>query len=94
MIDPQPLDPLAAFLGQEVVLDTQGPLVYIGRLLDIGPAFLTLADADVHDTNDSRASKDLYILESRTLGIHVNRSRVAVARAQVASISFLRDVAD
>jgi hypothetical protein len=81
-------------MGEEVVLDTQGPLIYIGRLVETGATFVGLADADVHDTNDSRASKDLYILESRDLGVRVNRMLVIVMRSEIASASLLRDVAD
>jgi hypothetical protein len=87
-------DPLAAFLGQEIVLDTQGTLIYIGTLREIGPVALILDNADVHDTNDSRATKDLYILESRALGVRINRAVVVVMRSHVASVSFLRDVVD
>jgi hypothetical protein len=81
-------------MGEEIVMDTQGPLIFIGRLVETGPTHVALADADVHDTNDSRASKDLYILETRDLGIRVNRTLAVVMRSQVASVSLLRDVAD
>jgi hypothetical protein len=81
-------------MGDEVVLDTQGPLIFIGRVVEVGPTYLALAEADVHDTNDSRASKDLYILETRDLGVRVNRALVVVMREVVASVSLLRDVAD
>jgi hypothetical protein len=87
-------DPLARFQGEEVVLDTQGPLIFIGRLMEVGAGHVVLVDADVHDTNDSRASKDLYVLETRDLGIRVNRAMVMVMRGEVASVSFLRDVVD
>jgi hypothetical protein len=87
-------DPLARFTGEEVVLDTQGPLIYIGRLVEVGATYVAMVEADVHDTNDSRASKDLYILETRDLGVRVNRSLVLIMRSQVASASLLRDVAD
>ena len=90
---PQP-DPLAGFLQQTVVLDTQGPLIYIGTLQNISGAWLILRDADVHDTNDSRASKDLYLVETRDLGVRVNRGMVMVMRSQVASVSLLQEVVD
>jgi len=87
-------DPLAGFLGEEIVIDTQGPLIFIGRLAEVGPAFLLLIDADMHDSNDSRATKDLYVLESRDLGVRVNRARLVVMRSQIASVSLLREVVD
>ena len=87
-------DPLMAWMGEVVVLDTQGPLIYIGTLLRMSAAWVELADADVHDTNDSRASKDLYLVETRDLGVRVNRTRVIVTRHQIASVSLLKDVVD
>jgi hypothetical protein len=87
-------EPIAGFVGESVVLDTQGPLIYIGTLQVVHGSYLVLKDADVHDTNDSRASKDLYLVETRDLGVRVSRQRVVVMRAQVASVSLLRDVTD
>jgi hypothetical protein len=94
MPDTPPSDPLDVFLSQTVILDTQGPLVYIGNLQQITPGALVLADADVHDTNDSRASKDLYLVETRDLGVRINRKIVVVMRSQIASVSLLKEVVD
>jgi hypothetical protein len=77
---------------QVVVLDTQGPMVYIGRLVRITAHYLELCEADVHDSNDSRASKELYLAETKELGVRANRERVVVARGQVISMSRLEDV--
>ena len=94
MADTPAADPLAAFLNQTVILDTQGPLIYIGTLQRITEGSLVLAEADVHDSNDSRASKDLYLVETRDLGVRVNRKLVVIMRRQVASVSLLLDVVD
>ncbi len=94
MSDTPEIEPLEPFLGQVVVLDTQGPLVYIGTLQRITAGTVLLVDADVHDTNDSRASKDLYLVETRDLGVRSNRSLVIVMRRQIASVSLLQDVVD
>jgi hypothetical protein len=87
-------DGLERFVGQVVVLDTQGPLIFIGTLERATGGTLLLVDADVHDTNDSRASKDLYVVETRDLGVRVNRRAAVVMRHQVASVSLLREVVD
>jgi len=87
-------EPLHAYLEQTVILDTQGPLIYIGTLRGVTEAYLVLHDADVHDSNDSRATKDLYLAETRTLGVRVNRGKVLVMRQQIASISLLHEVVD
>ncbi len=89
-----PVQPLADFVGQVVVLDTQGPLIYLGTLDRVGSTYLILTDADVHDSNDSRATKDLYLVESRDLGVRVNRKRVIVTFGQIASVSLLSDISD
>ena len=94
MVDTPAADPLGGFLEQVVVLDTQGPLIYIGTLVQISEVFLVLREADVHDSNDSRASKDLYLVETRELGVRTNRKQVLVMRRQVASVSLLREVVD
>jgi hypothetical protein len=87
-------DGLERFVGQVVVLDTQGPLIYIGTLDRATESTLMLVDADVHDSNDSRASKDLYLVETRDLGVRVNRKVTLVMRQHVASVSLLREVVD
>lgn len=91
-VPPFPADALAQWLGQIVILDTQGPLVYIGTLREIHAQFFVLEEADVHDANDSRATKDLYLSETRELGVRVNRGRVVVFRSVVASVSLLAGV--
>lgn len=85
-------DLLAQYAGEIVVLDTQGPLVYIGTLKEVRPDAVLLAEVDVHDSNDSRSSKDLYLAETRTLGVHANRAQVVVRREIIASVSRLADV--
>ncbi|HVS71244.1 MAG TPA: hypothetical protein VHQ47_08315 [Phycisphaerae bacterium] len=89
---PAPDDFLSELVGRVVVLDTQGPLLYVGTLERVAGVFLHLTQADVHDINDSRASKDLYLVETRDLGVRVNREAVVVMRSQVASVSLLADV--
>ena len=88
-----PQDPsLVRFLQQTVVLDTPGPMIYIGILEAITAHYLELREADVHDSNDSRATKELYIAETRDLGVRANRACVLVARHSVISLSLLSDV--
>jgi len=94
LTDTHTADGLGSFIGQIIVLDTQGPLIYIGTLEQATAATLLLTNADVHDSNDSRASKDLYLVETRDLGVRVNRGVVLVMRHQIASLSLLRDVVD
>jgi hypothetical protein len=89
---PAEQDALAAYYGKDVVLDTAGPLVYIGRLLSVDSHFFTLSDVDVHDMNDGHAPKEKYILDALKFGIKKNRARVLVRRGEVLSLSLLEDV--
>jgi len=83
---------LDELIGKQVVLDTAGPLVYLGVLEQVTPEGFWLRDADVHDRNDGQAGKELYVTEARRLGIVPNRKRVFVIRSVVMSISALEDV--
>jgi hypothetical protein len=83
---------LAEFVGKDVVLDTRGELLYVGRLEHVGDWFLTLADADVHDLSDSRTRKDVYLIEAARFGVKKNRHRVMVRSQEVVSLSTLAHV--
>ena len=88
---------LNEYIGRRVVLDTQGPLLYIGQLLAWDERGYWLADADVHDGRDGHASKEEYVSEAHELdrrgSRHVNRRRVFVERGAIVSISALDEVA-
>lgn len=87
---------LDAFVGQCVVLDTQGPLVYIGRLEAHDERGYWLSDADVHDRSEGHSTKERYINDAHLLhradARQINRRRVFVERLAVVSISALDDV--
>lgn len=87
---------IETLLNRRVVMDTQGPLIYIGTLAQIDAAGYWLIDADVHDRHDGHSSKEIYINEARELERHgsrnVNRRRVFVERAAIVSLSALEDV--
>jgi small nuclear ribonucleoprotein (snRNP)-like protein len=84
------------YLNQRVVLDTQGPLIYIGRLVAVDDRGYWLTDADVHDRSDGHSPKEVYINEARALDLagqrRVNRRRVFVERHAVIGVSALGDV--
>jgi small nuclear ribonucleoprotein (snRNP)-like protein len=83
---------LAELVGQDVVLDTMGQFVYLGRLRKIDELFIELEDADVHDGGESPSSKEVYIMDARKYGIKKNRRFVFVRASQVVSLSRLADV--
>ncbi len=87
---------LDRFLEQRVVIDTAGPMLYIGRLDSYADRGYWLTDADVHDRSDGHSTKEMYVNEAheleRTGNRRVNRRRVFVERHAVVSVSLLADV--
>ena len=83
---------LKSLLGKEVVLDTEGPIIYIGVLEEIRPDGLWLIGADLRDRSEGVVSKERYIREAREMGIRPNRSRVFVFLRVIISVSALDDV--
>ena len=87
-------DTLKDFIGKEVVLDTKGPLVFIGRLASADDVAFVLEDADVHDAAELPKRKEVYVLEAKKHGVKANRRRVVVRAYEIVSISLLEDVID
>ena len=85
-------DDLRELIGQAVVLDTLGTMIYLGVLHEVTENGFWLTGADVHDCRDGHAGREVYILESGRDGISVNRRRVYVLRVTVCSVSRLDDV--
>ncbi len=81
-----------ALRSQMVVLDTGGPMVYLGQLVEVTESAFVLADADVHDARDGHATNETYVSEARRTGVSVNRKHVIVMRSAVMSVSRLDDV--
>jgi hypothetical protein len=83
---------LGAFIGQLVVIDLDQSYLVIGRLVRAESTHLSLAEADLHDHQEANCSKEVYLLESRTLGVRANRTRVDIPRHRMLAISRLEDV--
>jgi hypothetical protein len=83
---------LTDLIGNKVVLDTAGPIIYLGTLRAVTSEGFWLSEADVHDRSEG-SMKELYVIEARRQGISANRRRVLVLRSVVTSISALDDVA-
>ena len=87
---------LDSLVDHRVVIDTNGPMVYIGTLRSSAAAGYWLADADVHDRSDGHSTKEVYINEVHAMeksGVRrVNRRRVFIERHAVVSVSSLSDV--
>lgn len=85
------LQDLQPLINQRVVLDTFGPIVYLGTLVEVTESGVWLSGADIHDCRDGHATKELYVLDAGRDGINPNRQRIYVLWAGIASISRLED---
>lgn len=87
---------LDIYLQRRVVLDTAGPLIYIGLLEAHDERGYWLLDADVHDRSDGHSTKEQYVAAAfeleRADTPRVNRKRVFVERHAVVSLSALEDI--
>src|SRR5436190_19071894 len=92
MSDNPTAESLQGLVGRAVVLDTEGPIIYIGVLEEIRPDGFWLMRADLRDRSEGVVTKERYICEAREMGIRPNRSRVFVFSRVVISISALEDV--
>ncbi len=85
---------LTALVGLDVVVDLSSSYVCLGRLVGSDAAFLDLADADLHDFRDSRATREVYVYDSARFGIRRNRARVLISRREVVAVARLQDVVE
>lgn len=86
------LKPLQDLIGQNIVIDTNSPYIYLGKLVEIDKWFITLENVDVHDQKEGHATKEKYIMEARKSGINKNRKSVVIRQDQIISFSKLNDV--
>ena len=85
--------PFERYRGQNVVVDTRSPhITFLGRLEEIAEGGLLLRDADVHDADQSRTPREVYVMETHKHGVKVNRKEVLVRLEEVVSVSRLEDV--
>lgn len=79
-------------VGHAVVVDCASPYVCLGTLRRADGDFLEIADADLHDLRDSKATREVYVYESKQFGIRRNRSSVLLRRDEVVALTRLDDV--
>lgn len=83
--------PWSEFVGEKVVIDTPTRYIYLGTLVDLTGDALVLEEVDVHDSEESESTKEVYVMNAAQQGIRVNRKRVVVPEKRVLSISTLDD---
>lgn len=85
---------IEALMGETVVLDLSSRYVCLGRLVGNDETYLELRDADLHDLRDSTVTREVYVYDSRRLGIRRNRDRVLVRRDEVIAVARFEDVVE
>jgi len=90
-----PLSPLETeLIGEQIVLDLRSPYVCLGTLHGIDAEFYELRNADLHDFRDSSATREIYVYDSRRLGIRRNRERVLIKRDDVVALTRFLDIVE
>lgn len=84
---------LHQLIGQVVVVDLDESYLVIGTLKSVDPRHLSFTEADLHDHREANCTKDVYLLETRQLGVRFNRKQVAIPRTRVLAVSRLEDIA-
>ena len=92
--DPSASSLLDSMIGQAVVIDMRSTYVCLGTLVGLDDTFFELADADLHDLRDSTATREIYVYDSKRLGIRRNRAFVLIHRDDVVALTRFRDISE
>lgn len=83
---------LAAWTGEQVVIDCVSPYVAVGTLKRVEAEFLELVDADMHDLRDTSTTREMYVVKTAMHGVLTNRRTLLFRTAEVVGIARLSDV--
>ena len=78
--------------GITVVVDTTGPYVFVGRCDEMGDREIVLHDVDLHKDGQDGRSKEDFVRHVAKWGIWKKHDRVALPRAEVASVRRLGEI--
>jgi len=78
--------------GITVVVDTDGPEVYVGRCDDMDDQRVILLDVDVHQDGEGGRSKEDYVKRAALYGVFKKHNHLVVERARVTSVRRLGDL--
>jgi len=82
----------SALHGITVVVDTDGPEVFVGRCDDEDDRGIFLDDVDVHCDGEGGRSKEDYVKRAAQLGVWKKYDHLLVPKARVVSIRRLGEV--
>jgi hypothetical protein len=78
--------------GITVVVETEGPLTYIGRCHDMDDEKVVLKDVDEHDEGRDEATKQEFISKAAQIGVWAKHKHLVLPRAEVKTVRRLGDV--
>jgi hypothetical protein len=78
--------------GITVVVETNGPLTYVGRYDSEDQHGVHMLDVGVHDASADQGSKDDYVRKSAKFGIRTNHKHLIVPMQQVFRITKLGEM--
>ena len=76
----------SALHGITVVVDTEGPEVYVGRCDDLDDERVILLDVDSHRDGDGGHSKEDYVRRAARFGVWKKHARLVLPRSAVTSV--------
>jgi len=85
-------DWLAAFIDQQVIAEIGEGFTVLGTLTGLNPTYLEFSQVDLHNQFEANSTRDVYALETASLGIRPNRKQLFVPRDRLICIGRLSDV--
>ena len=81
-----------ALHGITVVVETDGPELWIGRCDDIVAAGVILEHADVHREGESERPRAEWLARAKQVGVHPHHRLITVPAASVVSVRRLAEL--
>lgn len=78
--------------GITVVVDTDGPEIFVGRCHDVDARGVIMHDVDVHLDGENGRSKDDYVRRAAQLGIWKKYDHMVIPKERVVSIRRLGEI--
>ena len=78
--------------GITVVVDTDGPEIYVGRCDDMDEERVILLDVDVHVDGENGRSKDEYVSRASLYGVFKKFDHLVLDRRKVISVRRLGEL--
>ncbi|MEM7356500.1 MAG: hypothetical protein AAF657_37135 [Acidobacteriota bacterium] len=78
--------------GITVVVDTEGPEIFVGRCDDMDEEKVILLDVDVHRDGDDGRSKEDYVQSAAKFGTWKKHNHLVIDRSKVTSVRRLGEI--